>query len=221
MDETGAARQRIERRRVQSIGFVLAFIGVCLLVVYPLAPAEIIPGSYPIHSSGALESSQPVVVYLSTVGGPVLLVWGLFVFQSGNLRPLTPSRTLLAPVLSALGSIAGVGRFTYEWLTATPFVSGATQPTTVDPPVSEIVLLELTGVQFVALAAVSTMVVGAIATRRGWRSTIVSALLPTGFVALALADIWQFSATVTEVFLGTAVLAVVPFAVGYVATRSD
>lgn len=221
MDETGAVRQRIERRRVRSIGFALAFVGVCLFVVYPLAPAEILPGSYRIHSSGALESSHPVVVYLSTVGGPVLLVWGLFVFRSGNRRPLTPRRTLLAPVLSALGSIAGVGRFTYEWMTATPFVSGATQPTTVNPPVSEIVLLELTGVQFVALAAVSAMVVGAIAARRRWPSTLVSALLPAGFVALALADAWQFSATATETVLGTAVLAAVPFAVGYVATRPD
>lgn len=221
MSDVESNSQRIKSLRVQSVGLILSFIGICLLLVYPLAPAEIIPGSYSIHSSGALESSHPPIVYLSAVGGPVLFTWGIFAYQDGCISPLTPVRTLLALVLSVIGIIAGVGRFTYEWMEATPFISGATQPTVVDLSVSEIVLLELSGVQFIALAAVSAMVVGSIAAQRGWRSTIVSALLPAGFATLALADIWQLSSTATEVFFGTAALAVVPFAVGYVATRSD
>ncbi|MCU4743669.1 hypothetical protein [Natronoglomus mannanivorans] len=203
-------------------------VGMGLLLVYPSVPVETIPGSDPIHPAGALESSHPLVVYLSAVSGPVVLVWGMFVFRYQNLTPLTPGRALLAPVLSVLGIVAGIGRFTYEWIQATPFDAvhrferdGTVEAETIDPSVLEIVLRELTGVQFVALAAVSAIVVGAVAARHSWRDATVVALLPIGFVAVSLADVWDFDATLPTVLLGTTALASIPFAVGYVATRPE
>ena len=163
------------------IGALVSFVGVGCVLLYPLAPADTIPGSYPLNHSDGIESSHPLVVYLSVVGGPMLLTWGAFTLRHRTLTPLTPRRTLLAPLLGLLGIVAGVGRFTYEWVRMTPFeVTHDIDSTSeiVDPSVLEIVQREFTGVQLVALAAILAMAVGAVAARRGWRGAIVSALVP-------------------------------------------
>lgn len=218
MVEGEPALQRIESLPACAFGVLAGFVGVGCLLVYPLAPAETIPGSDPFHSSGAIGVSDPLVVYFSVIGGSMLLTWSVFALRHRTLTPLTPRRVLLAPLLSVLGIGAGVGRFTYEWVRATPFVWGDAEQTTADPSLLEIVLFELTGVQFVALAAVSAMVVGAVAARRGHRATIASALLPPAFVVLAA--VWDAHIPTTlEVFL-TLLLAIVPFTVGYITTHS-
>lgn len=220
MGERATGVRRLEtRRQTRALGAAASVVGVACMLLYPLSPAAAIPGSDPL-AYGGFETVHPVIVYCSAIAGPVLLTWGAFAVRQRTRRPLTPRRTLLALLLSVLGSVAGVARYTHEWVQATPFVAGATQPTTVDPSVSEIVLREVTGTQFIALAAVSAMVVGSVAARRGWRDALVSTLLPIGFTALLLSDISEIGATVTTVLL-TAVVAIVPFTIGYIATRSD
>ncbi|MCU4971871.1 hypothetical protein OB955_03850 [Halobacteria archaeon AArc-m2/3/4] len=186
--------------------------------MYPLAPAETIPGSDPFHSSGAIGVSDPLVVCFSVIGGSMLLTWSVFALRHRTLTPLTPRRVLLAPLLGILGIGAGVGRFTYEWTRATPFVWGDSEQTTADPSLLEIVLLEFTGVQFVALAAVSAMVVGAVASRRDHRATIASVLLPLAFVVLAV--VWDGHTPITHDLFLMVSFAIVPFTVGYLATHS-
>ncbi|OVE83633.1 hypothetical protein B2G88_14470 [Natronolimnobius baerhuensis] len=194
----------------------MGVIGIACMMAYPLSPADVIPGSDSLPYGG-IRSAHPFVVYTSAIAGPILLTWGAFAMRQQTRRPLTPRRSLLALLLSVLVSVAGIARYTYEWVQETPFVAGDTQPTTVDPSVSEIVLREVTGTQFIALTAVSAMIVGSVATRRGRRDAFVSALLPIGFALLLLSPISRIETGVTT-FVGTAAMAIVPFSIGYLAT---
>ncbi|OVE84896.1 hypothetical protein B2G88_11045 [Natronolimnobius baerhuensis] len=138
---------------------------------------------------------------------------------------MTPRRALIAPGLSVLGLVAGIGRFTYEWTTDMPFEVVEAQPggsdasRTVDWPMHMIVQMDLGAAHFASLTASSMVVIGAIAAQRGWRRAAKSALVPAAILGFDIA--WTaavpsaLESSVLTVLLG------VPFAVGYVATRTE
>lgn len=210
----------------RALGLLASVLGIGFLMAYPLAPAEAIPGSHQVHSSGAIEASHPLVVYCSVIGGSMLLTWGVFALRFRTVTPLTPRRAFLAPLIGIGAIVAGVGRFTYEWLQAMPFEAvhaihrdGTVESTTWELSVLETVQMELTVVQFVALASISMTVTGAIATKHDRRRTVASALVPFVIVGFGIGWTSQFPSALEALFL--AVLVGIPFSIGYVTTQPE
>lgn len=206
---------------VRVAGALAALIGAAALLVYTL---------YLPYSTGRTpvpELRSGIVVWTSTVVGPLLLTWGWFAMRNRTVSPLTPRRALLVPVLSCLASIGGIARFAYGWLQATPFES--TLPTgaedrTIDPSVVEIVRMEFGSLHVFTLVTVAFTVVGTVSARGGRRSTLASVALPLGMlaigtgVAILLDDVNGFLPSLLEI--GTiAVLACLAFGVGYLAAK--
>lgn len=214
-----------EPRRLESVwprvlGAVASVVGLgCLLVyplavpvVYPLAPVEVLPGPDP----AVFEATHPFVVYCSAVGGAMVGTWGVFALRHRTLTPLTERRALLAPLSSLLSIVAGIGVFTYAWTREQPIGWCATEPPA-DFSVPQIVHIEIASAQPVALAAISSMIVGVIASERGWRRAAASAVLPIGLVIVAV--VWQPRVLSALELLFLVVLASVPFSVGYATAR--
>lgn len=221
MDTQRPSLRRLEPRLARVCGVVAAVVGLGLLlvyplarpVVYPLAPVEWIPGS-----ARVFAATHPLVVYASAVGGAMLLTWGVFAVRYRTRSPLTSRRVLLAPVLSVLCLVGGIAVFTYEWVRGMPVGWCATEPPTEFTP-SQIVRIELGPPQFAALAAISAMVVGTIAARRGWRYAAASALVPATLIVGSSIRYDALGGAELLVFL--AVVAGLPFAVGYGGARLD
>ncbi|OVE83395.1 hypothetical protein B2G88_13120 [Natronolimnobius baerhuensis] len=197
----------------------MAIVGLALLLVYPLArpvmyplaPAEWIPGY-----SHSLEPTHPFVVYVSAIGGALLVTWGVFAVRHRAVAPLTVRRALLAPVLGLFAIGAGVAVFTYEWIHGLP-IGWWTAEAPLEFHASQVVHAELGVPQFGALAAVLAMVVGTVAARHGWHRAVVWALLPVTLIVGP--TIWYetslgVSLVVLAVFLGG------PIAFGYGIAKS-
>ncbi|WP_140408841.1 hypothetical protein [Natronolimnobius baerhuensis] len=105
----------------------------------------------------------------------------------------------------------------FEVVEAQPGGSDASR--TVDWPMHMIVQMDLGAAHFASLTASSMVVIGAIAAQRGWRRAAKSALVPAAILGFDIA--WTaavpsaLESSVLTVLLG------VPFAVGYVATRTE
>lgn len=203
--------------RPRTLGLLASIAGATGLLLYPLWLAGVVPGSDRIPP-GLPEASHPLVVYLGVVGGSILLTWGVFTARHRTVASLTPRRSLLALPVALLGIAAGVVVFVAQWTGTVPLdLEG--NPGAFDPSSLEIVLIEVTAVQFVALAAVSATFVGTVVARRGRRTAAASAGLPIAFLALGAA--WGPQTLLSPAFIAVVALLAIPFAVGYAATRSQ
>ncbi|WEL16438.1 hypothetical protein SVXHr_0253 [Halorhabdus sp. SVX81] len=198
-----------------TVGVVAVLVGMGSSFLYPLVVAGLLPGIEQIAST-APRSSHPFVVYLSVIPGPILLTWGAFAYVDDEYTPLTPRRALAALVPVLVSVCLGVSLFAARWTGATPTdIEGqARAPLTL----VEALQVELTAVQFVALAAVSAMVVGSVAATRDRWTALATGAVPLGLVVAGLA--WgPQHLTPSTVPLVAATMAI-PFGIGYVATRS-
>lgn len=195
-------------------GIVAILIGVGLTLFYPLSMAGILPGTGRM-AQGVPSQSHPFTVYFSVILGSVLVTWGLFAYRDDEYEPLTPQRALLAFLPAIFSASLGVGWFVYTWTTRT-VTDLEGQP--VEYTTIQILRLELTAVQFVAFAGVSSAVVGAVAATSGRRTGIKVTAVP--LVLIAVGFLWSSFAVTPFAVVSIVVATTVPFAIGYAATRS-
>lgn len=214
-----SVRQQFNDGTSIQIGFLTAVIGLAITLGY--AATVLSRENFPV---GVPLPTSPVPVYISVIVGPVLLTWGVFAVRHQTLTPLTLRRALVAPLLSLLGTAAGIIVFVIEVTAETPIeIPSDTSrgSTTYDPSILELVRWEFTGVQVLALVAVSGLVVGTVIARKGWRAGAASAALPAAFAAVLLADWWRLELRPEIAVTVLAVLAVPPLAVGYFAASPE
>lgn len=202
---------------IRGYGLLSVFVGIGVLAIYPLAVLDLVAAGQTL-SGGVPEATFPPVVYLSVVAGSVLGTWGAFVARERSLTPLTTRRAFLAPLLGGLATVAGIATFAARWLRGTP-TNLEGQP--YELPMLEIVRLEFTGVQLIALAGVSAIVVGTTLARRGRRAAAVIAVLPVALTALAHSDRLLFDPNPMLTVPVLVALSIVPFLVGYVGADTE
>ncbi|AWB27961.1 hypothetical protein [Halococcoides cellulosivorans] len=197
-----------------AVGIFAALPGAGLVVLYPLTVAGLVPGTEQFGSTHP-SATHPIIVSLGVIAGSVSLTWGTFAVRDDDIAPLTSRRALtaLGPALVSAG--LGVAWFSVKWTGATPTnIEG--EPTT---PLAlvEVLRLELTAVQFVALAAVSATVVGTVAATRDRQRALVATALPIGLSAVGFG--WGPQHLTLSAVLAIAAITAIPFAVGYATAR--
>ncbi|WEL20322.1 hypothetical protein [Halorhabdus sp. BNX81] len=198
-----------------AVGVVAVLVGMGSSFLYPLVVAGLLPGIEQIAST-VPRSSHPFVVYLSVIPGPILLTWGAFAYVDDEYTPLTPRRALAALVPALVSVCLGVSVFAARWTGVAPTdIEGQARA-----PLSlvEALQLELTAVQFVALAAVSATFVGTVAATRDRWTALATGVVPVGLVAAGLA--WGPQQISLSTLTLVAATMAIPFAAGYAATRS-
>lgn len=199
-----------------AVGVVAALAGAGFVLLYPLSVAGVLPGT---EGTGSVvpRTTHPILVYLSVIVGPILLTWGSFVYLDDEYAPFTPRRALGALVPALVSASMGISWFVYEWMGET--MTGLEGEVSPPLPFGELLRLELTAIQFVALAAVSAMFVGTVVATRDRRTALATTAVPLGLVAAGL--LWGPQQLTFFTILFVAVITAVPCAVGYAAARSD
>ncbi|NGM70029.1 hypothetical protein G6M89_13615 [Natronolimnobius sp. AArcel1] len=212
---------RLEATLPRVIGLLATVVGLCCVLVYPLAlpivyplvPSALVPG----NNLALFGPTHPLVVHFSAIVGPILLTWGLFAVRYRTRAPMTVRRAVLAPLLSLFSLGGGVAVFTYTWARGMPVGWCAAEPQT-QFSVSQIMHVEVAIAHFAALSAVSMVVVGAVAARHELRIALASVVVPAVIVVFGF--VWQSSVPPLLEFALLVVFASIPFAIGYVTTRT-